>query len=100
MPKFSLSVPHSLGKQDALERLQGFSEKIQEAYGDKIKDFEQSWEAERLAFSFKTLGFKIAGGMEVEESVVQVDGELPFAIAMAKGQLTSAIEDRLQKLLR
>lgn len=99
MPKFNVSVPHSLGKQDALERLQGFSGKLQEAYGDKIKDFEQQWEGDRLVFGFKTLGFKISGGMEVEESQVNVNGELPFAIAMAKGQLTSAIEDRLTKLL-
>lgn len=99
MPKFNVSVPHSLGKDDALERLQGFSGKLQEAYGDKIKDFEQSWEGERLVFGFKTLGFSISGGLEVEEDKVNVDGELPFAIAMAKGQLTSAIQDRLQKLL-
>jgi len=99
MPKFHVNVPHTLGKQEAIERLEGFAGKIQEAYGDKIKDFEQRREGDRVLFGFKTMGFRIDGTLEADEREVRVAGDLPFAVAMAKGQITSAIEDRLKRLL-
>lgn len=99
MPKFDVSVPHTMGKEAAVEKLQRFSAMIQEKHGDKIKDYEQSWEGDRLAFGFKTMGMKIEGGLEVSETDVRVEGNLPFAAAMFKGQLTGAMTEQLQKLL-
>lgn len=99
MPKFDVSVPHMMGKEAAVEKLQRFSAMIQEKHGDKIKDYEQSWEGDRLAFGFKTMGMKIEGGLEVSETDVRVEGNLPFAAAMFKGQLTGAMTEQLQKLL-
>lgn len=99
MPKFQVAVPHTLGQEAAVERLQGFSQKIQEQHADKIKDFEQSWENETLHFSFKTLGLTIQGELHVEADQVRVEGDLPFAAAMFKGQLTGAIQGQLENLL-
>lgn len=100
MPKFDVNVPHSMSKEAALEKLQYFSEKIQEKHGDKIKDYEQSWEGDRCGFAFKTMGLRIDGGLTVSESEVRVEGNLPFAAAMFKGQLIGAMEEQLKKLLR
>ncbi|MEO0530526.1 MAG: polyhydroxyalkanoic acid system family protein [Planctomycetota bacterium] len=99
MPKFDVSVPNPLGKQAALDRLQGFSDKLRERHADKIKDIEQQWDGDRMTFGFKTMGLRIEGEMLVEEDAVRVSGDLPFAAAMFKGQLTGAMEDQLQKLL-
>lgn len=99
MPKFEIDVPHTLGRETALERVQMFSDKIQARHADKIKEFTQSWEGDRLAFGFKTMGMKIEGGLEVSEDKVRVEGDLPFAAAMFKGQLTGAIQEQLLKLL-
>lgn len=99
MPKFDVSVPHSLGKQGALDRLQGFSETLRERHADKIKDLEQQWDGDRMTFGFKTMGMAIGGEMLVEESAVRVEGNLPFAAAMFKGQLVGAMEEQLQRLL-
>ncbi|TWT96173.1 putative polyhydroxyalkanoic acid system protein [Botrimarina colliarenosi] len=100
MPKFDVSVPNLLGREAALEKLQGFSAKIQEQHADKIKDIEQRWEGDDLHFGFKTLGLRISGKLMVEESVVRVEGDLPFAAAMFKGQITGAIQGQLERLLR
>lgn len=99
MPKFEIEVPHTLGREQALERVQAFSDKIQARHGDKIKEFEQAWEGDRLAFGFKTMGMRIEGGLDVAEDNVRVEGDLPFAAAMFKGQLTGAIQEQLLKLL-
>ncbi|MEN0110577.1 MAG: polyhydroxyalkanoic acid system family protein [Planctomycetota bacterium] len=99
MPKFNVEVPHKLGADGARAKLEGFSQKLQERHADKIKDLSTSWDGDRMAFGFKTLGLTIGGQMTVEESVVRVDGELPFAAAMFKGQLTGAIDEQLRRLL-
>jgi len=100
MPKFNVSVPNPLGQEEAIKKLQFFSAKVQEQNADKVKDIEQSWEENKLHFGFKTLGMRITGTMTVEDSAVQVEGDVPFAAAMFKGQIASAIEGQLQKLLR
>lgn len=100
MPKFDLAIPNPLSKEQALERVQGFSKKLEEQYGDQLSDLEQSWNGDELAFSFKTFGFKIDGTLTIEEEKVIVAGNLPLAAVMAKGKITSAIEDQLQRLLR
>ncbi|QDV72928.1 polyhydroxyalkanoic acid system family protein [Botrimarina mediterranea] len=100
MPKFNVSVPNPLGREAAIEKLQFFSAKVQEQNADKIKDVEQRWEENQMHFGFKTLGLKITGTMTVEDSAVRVDGDVPFAAAMFKGQIASAIEGQLQRLLR
>ena len=99
MPKFEVSVPHSLGKEGALARLQGFSEKLREKHADKIKDLEQEWDGDRLRFGFKTLGVAIGGELQVEESAVRVAGDLPFSAAMFKGQIVGAIREQLERLI-
>lgn len=100
MPKFNVSVPNPVGRESAVEKLQHFSAKIQEQHADKIKDFEQRWEGDQMHFGFKTLGLRIEGKLTVEDSVVQVEGDLPFAAAMFKGQIAGAIQGQLERLLR
>lgn len=99
MPKFEVSVPNPLGREAALERLQGFSAMIQERHADKIKDFDQTWEGDSMTFAFKTLGLRIEGTTTVDDEAVRVVGDLPFAAAMFKGQLTGAIREQLERLL-
>ncbi len=100
MPSFDVSVPHALGREQATEKLKGFSEHIQRQMGDQVSDLEQSWEGDSLSFGFTTFGFRIAGVLDVEEESVRIHGDLPFAAAMFKGKITSSIEEQLTKILR
>ena len=100
MPKFDLSVPHTLGQDEALNRLQGFSEKIQEKYSDQVSDFRQEWVENRLEFGFKTFGVAIDGQLEVAPDKVDVFGSLPITAAMFKGQIVGAIGEQLERLLK
>jgi hypothetical protein len=99
VPKFSLSVPNPLGKQQAAERLHGFSETLRRKYADQLSDFQQSWDGDRSEFSFSAMGFRVAGTLTVEEQQVLVEGDLPFAAALFKGRITGAITEQLGKLL-
>lgn len=99
MPKFSVSVPNPLGKEQAAQRLHGFSETLRRKYGDQLSDFQQAWDGDRSDFSFSVMGFRVAGSLVVEEERVLVEGDLPLAAALFKSRITGAIGEQLGKLL-
>ncbi|MGL4511892.1 MAG: polyhydroxyalkanoic acid system family protein [Lacipirellulaceae bacterium] len=99
MPKFDLSVPNPLGKEQAVARLHGFSEKLRTQYADQLSDFQQSWAGDRSDFSFSAMGFRISGSLTVEEERVRVEGDLPLAATLFRGRITGVIQEQLGKLL-
>ena len=75
MPGFKVEIKHSLGQAEAVERLQGFSDKIKESYRTEITDIQESWSEDGcLDFSFKAMGFKISGNVQVQEESVSLNG--------------------------
>jgi len=99
MPKLSLSVPHQLGKEQAIERVKNFAGKILDRYQDQAKDVQHSWEDNKLQFSFRTMGMNFKGALTVEEDVINVEGELPFAAMMFKGKIEEGFRGELTKLI-
>ena len=100
MPGFKVEVQHSLGKDQAVEKLQGFSEKIKDTYQAEISEVEERWtEDGRLEFSFKAMGFKISGNAIVEQHLVQMDGSLPLAAVMFRGAIEKEISNKLREAL-
>lgn len=100
MPSYELTVPHSLSREDAVERIRGFAGKLQERMGEQVSDLTQTWEGDKLVFGFTTFGMQISGALEAVDEAVNVSGELPFAAAMFKGKIVSAFEEQLTKILR
>ncbi|QDU87657.1 Putative polyhydroxyalkanoic acid system protein (PHA_gran_rgn) [Pirellulimonas nuda] len=100
MPKFNVTVPHTLSKEEALERLKRFSDLIGNRYAGQVKDISQSWDGDKLNFGFTTFGFKIGGVVESTDSGVSVAGDLPMMAAPFKGKVESSIQEELAKLLR
>ena len=99
MPGFSTEVPHSLGQEQATERLKRFVDLVRERYQDQVSQIDGSWEDNKLGFSFTTYGFKISGDLTVEESVVIMDGKLPFAAVAFRGKIEQGIKSELEKAL-
>ena len=99
MPTLTINTPHSLGAEEAKARLQKFFEKIKEQYKDKVSNLEEKWDGDRLEYSFSTFGFNIKGDMNVEPGEVKVNGNLPFAAMMFKGQIEQTVKSELEKLL-
>src|SRR4051812_48965469 len=82
MPKFGVSVPHTLTKEEVRSRLDRFAEMLKDKYADKVSDFQQSWEGDSLKFRFKTYGFAIDGAITITDNELKLAGDLPFAAIM------------------
>lgn len=99
MAKMKVAVAHTLEREEAIDRLQRFSEILQSKYEGKFSEFEESWEAEGGSFRFKAMGFSTSGNVNVQAEEVVVEGKLPIAAMMFKGMIEQQIRDQLNRLL-
>lgn len=99
MPKLSLNIPNPIGQADASHRLKSFLERVRSKYQDQVSDLQEEWQEHSAVFSFKTYGFSVKGTLLVEETVVKVDGEIPFAAMMFKGKIEQTVRENLERLL-
>lgn len=97
MPKFHVTVPHSLSQDEAKERLDHFKETA--GSSEQVSDLHQSWEGNALHFGFKTYGIPLKGAAEVSEGQLDITGELPFSAIVFKGKIESGIKKVMAKLL-
>jgi len=101
MPKFKVEVGHQLGQEAAVGKVKTLLDRMKSHYEGQIKDMEQTWtEDDVMEFSFKTVGVKIKGNMDVQPDKVFVTGDLPFAAMLFKGRIESSIRDELAKCLK
>ncbi len=100
MPKMSMTIPHQLGEQEALSRIQGMLRDVKEQYGDRITDLHEQWSGNSGDFSFKAMGFALAGKIEARESEVAINGQLPWAAKPFQGTIEATIRERAERLLR
>lgn len=99
MPSLTITVPHSLGAEEATTRLKTFFEKLKQQHQDKMSNLEEQWEGNRLDYAFSTFGFNIKGDLNIEPGEVRVNGSLPFAAMMFKGKIEQSVRDELEKVL-
>lgn len=100
MPKTNVTIDHSLGKDEALNRLHGMLAQIKDSYGSQISDLEENWNEDGGSIAFKAMGFKIDAGIAVTDSQAAFDVELPWAAKMFQGTIETTIRERAERLLR
>jgi len=99
VPKSTINVPHQLGKDEALNRIKDILVQAKAQYGDKITDLKETWTDDGGAFSFKAMGFRISGDLNVTEANVEIMGDYPFAALPFKGTIEATLRERAERLL-
>ncbi len=99
MPQMNVSVGHELDPDEAVKRLRSFLELIKQAYGHQVSQLEENWDERSGKFSFKAMGFKTSGSVEVNHQEVRVTGQLPLAALMFRGKIEETLRTNLTKAL-
>ena len=99
MAGFNVSVPHSIGREAALARVQRFLDDMRQNYAAYISDVHGQWSENRLDFGLSATGLPVQGTLVVEENAVHVAGPLPFAALLFRGKIEQTIRQELEKLL-
>jgi hypothetical protein len=99
MAQFTLEAAHNLGREEAARRLKEKFHLVRDRYGSQVDNLRESWVDHTFSFEFKTLGMGISGTVQVEDSVVILDVNLPLAAMLFKGTIERQIRHELGGLL-
>ena len=95
MATIDVSRSHSLTKEEAKKR----AETLAQSMKQKL-DLDWRWDGDRIVFDASrgpARGTK--GSVEVGESAVRVQIDLPFLLRMMKGTVESKVSEKLAQLL-
>lgn len=99
MSNLNLNIPHNLSKEEALERIKGLLASLKKEQSDNISNVEEKWDDDNGNFSFTAKGFDLAGKIKVNQSNIEIDSKLPFAVSLFKGKISSMITEKANELL-
>ena len=90
-PPFMVSIPHRLGRDEALRRLKSGLDTATSKFGQYFVVEEETWVDNQLKFRIAALGQTASGTIEVFDDRVRLEVELPW--------LLDRIARRAQKMI-
>jgi putative polyhydroxyalkanoate system protein len=86
---------HALPREEARKRAEELASSMQQKF-----ELEWKWEGDRIVFDAPRGAAKgTKGSVEVGDTEVRVQIDLPFLLRMLKGTIESKVNDRLTQLL-
>jgi hypothetical protein len=92
-PPLVVSIPHHLGKDDAVRRLRSGLGKTQSNFGHLFTVQEEVWNGHRLQFRISALGQVASGIIDVADDHVRLELVLPWLLA----KVAEAIQPLIRK---
>jgi hypothetical protein len=94
-----VSIPHKLGKQEALRRIKGGLGSVKAQYAQIVRVDEEIWSGDRLAFSLTALRQQARGTLDVAEDHVRIEVVLPWLLAGIAHGAQAMIRERAHRML-
>jgi Putative polyhydroxyalkanoic acid system protein (PHA_gran_rgn) len=99
MPELTVSVPHHLSQDQALDRVKARFAQLQQQYSANTSHLQQDWNGNTGSFGFKAMGFDVSGTVVVGPAEVQLQLALPMAANFFKDRIQATIRDDLSRSL-
>jgi len=99
MASFSMNIPHQLSKEEALSRIKQLLGKLQQDQKSIVSNVQEKWNGDTGQFKFNAKGYDLAGSIKVQESNIQLDATLPFAVSLFQGSIKNIINSKSRELL-
>lgn len=93
------SVPHRLGKDEALRRLKSGFARAEGQFGPLLAIEKQEWSGDTLSFQMRALGQTASGTITVMEERVLISLTLPWLLAKMAERLLPALRKQTTLLL-
>ena len=100
MPLLSVSMPHTLGKDEATRRLKIKHAEIKEKHTYTVTNLTETWtDPHSMDFAFKVYGFSLTGSVCATDDTVGISVVLPTIAIMMRGTIESEIKKELAQVL-
>ena len=95
-----VAIPHQLDRDEVRRRLQQNSHQMGDAIPGGMADITTSWPSEdRMNMAISAMGQSMDGHVDIEDSQVVFEIELPLALSFVQPMVEGAIRQQGQALL-
>jgi hypothetical protein len=94
-----VSIPHRLGKEEALARLKAGFSGARTQYSSILSVQEEIWSGDRLTFRVSSMGQVASGTIDVAEDHVRLEINLPWLLAKFAEKIVPTIRTQGTLLL-
>lgn len=98
-PPLVVSIPHSLGREEAARRLKSGLREVPAAFHRVLVIEEDVWTGDQLRFRVKALGQTASGTIEVADDHVRLTVTLPWLLAQLAERLSPALRHQGRLML-
>jgi Putative polyhydroxyalkanoic acid system protein (PHA_gran_rgn) len=77
-PVVVVTIPHRLGRAEALRRVKAGLEEARKRYAAQLKVAEENWEGDRLRFRVAVLGQSLTGAIDIADDSVRTEVTLTW----------------------
>ena len=95
-----VAIPHNLGREETRRRLRANGHKMADSFPAGMAQVETSWPSEdRMALSIQAMGQAVVGRIDIEDTQVVLNVDLPPALGFIEPIIAGAIKQSGQKML-
>jgi hypothetical protein len=93
MPEpLTVTISHTLGRDEAKRRIEGGLERIRTQLAPYITKLEVAWDSYRLDFRVAAMRQTVSGRIDVEDDTVRIEIALPFLLQVVANRLIARVE--------
>jgi len=90
---------HNMTKEEARTTVEGLIPDLIDSFGQQVSDPRWAWKGDGMTFSFTAMGFNVNGTLDVSDSTLDLDVELPLLARAFEGKLRSVAEQEIDRYL-
>ncbi len=94
-----VTIPHKLGKQEAVRRLQTGFGNVRSSFGEKFVVLKDEWEGDHLDFQASLLGQTTTGMVDVADDHVRLEVQLPWILSLLANKAKALVQKQGQMML-
>jgi hypothetical protein len=94
-----VTIPHRLGKQEAVRRLQAGFGNVRSSIGEKFVVLKDEWAGDHLDFRASLLGQTTTGTVDVADDHVRLEVQLPWLLSLIANKAKALVQRQGQLML-
>jgi hypothetical protein len=87
-----VTIPHRLGKQEAVKRLQAGFGNVRSSFGEKFVVLKDEWAGDHLDFRASLLGQTTTGTVDVADDHVRLEVQLPWVLSLLANKAKALVQ--------
>jgi putative polyhydroxyalkanoate system protein len=93
-----VSREHGVTKEEAKRKLDGFLKEMLQQYGSQVPEHSHEWASDTMKFSGKASGVRLSGTVEVTDTTVTVEVDLPLLARIFETQVRGRSQEALDTI--